>query len=77
MKYEFDADYKKMYLTMFNAATDAANELVRFNIGRASEILISAQEKCEDIFVDSAEDSDEEYIEKETDNKTESEHTEN
>ena len=51
MKYEFDADYKKMYLTMFNAATDATNELLRLNIGKANTILIAAQAKCEDIFL--------------------------
>ena len=54
MKYEFDADYKKMYLTMFNAATDAVNELLRFNMGSAAATLISAQAKCEDMFVDDA-----------------------
>ena len=51
MKYEFDTDYKKMYLTMFNAATDATNELLRLNIGKASAILISAQAECEKMFM--------------------------
>jgi len=63
MKYEFDTDYKKMYLTMFNAATDATNELLRLNIGKASVILISAQAECEKMFMTEDDDQDEEYDE--------------
>ena len=59
MKYEFDVDYKKMYLTMFNAATDAVDELLKLNVGNASAILISAQAKCEDLFVEGSENEDE------------------
>ena len=51
MKYEFDADYKKMYLTLFNAVTDATDELAKLNIGNAKSILVAAQAKCEDIFL--------------------------
>ena len=71
MIYEFDADYKKMYFTLFNAVTDATEELVKLNIGNAKSILIAAQEKCEDMFLDYGEEDEE--IEAETDAETESE----
>lgn len=40
-------DYEKMYHIMFNAAEDAIN------------LLIEAQQKCEDIYVESCDCSDE------------------
>ena len=58
MKYEFDADYKKMYLTMFNAVTDATDELDKLNIGNAKSILTAAQEKCEEMFLDCGDDEE-------------------
>lgn len=44
-------DYQKMYLTAFNAITDALKELDRLNIGRAKACLREAQCRAEDIFV--------------------------
>lgn len=44
-------DYQKMYLTAFNAITDALEELDRLNIGRAKARLREAQCRAEDIFV--------------------------
>ena len=48
------ADYKKMYLTMFNAAEDAINALE--NVRQA---LINAQRECEELYI-SAPEQDEE-----------------
>ncbi len=48
------ADYKKMYLTMFNAAEDAINALE--NVRQA---LINAQRDCEELYI-SAPEQDEE-----------------
>ena len=48
-------DYKKMYTTMFNAATDALNELDRLDIGRAKELLMQAQLKAEEEYLASGE----------------------
>lgn len=45
------SDYQKMYLTAFNAITDALEELDRLNIGRAKARLREAQCRAEDIFV--------------------------
>ncbi|MCI9506995.1 MAG: hypothetical protein HFF62_10490 [Oscillospiraceae bacterium] len=47
-------DYKKMYLTMFNAAEDAINALE--NVRQA---LINAQRDCEELYI-SAPEQDEE-----------------
>ena len=47
-------DYQKMYTTLFNAITDALEQLDAQNYGEAKEMLISAQQKAEDIYIDSA-----------------------
>ena len=47
-------DYKKMYLTMFNATEDAINALE--NVRQA---LINAQQECEELYI-SAPEQDEE-----------------
>jgi len=44
-------DYQKLYTTMFNAVTDALTELGHFNLGRARDILRSAQQKAEELYV--------------------------
>ena len=49
------ADYKSMYLHLFNAATDAI-ELIR--AGKTDEVekrLMAAQQHCEDIYIETAE----------------------
>ena len=45
-------DYKKMYLHLFNAVTDAVNALGRKSYCRAMFLLIDAQMRCEDLFID-------------------------
>ncbi len=47
-------DYKKMYLTMFNATEDAINALE--NVRQA---LINAQRECEELYI-SGQDQDKE-----------------
>lgn len=49
--------YKKMYLHLFNAVTDALAQMARQNFGAAAEILRQAQIDSEDIYLD-AEDED-------------------
>ncbi len=46
-----DADYKKMYLILFNALTSAIQNLEWQNYERAREILICAQQESEQIFI--------------------------
>ena len=46
-------DYETLYHIMFNAATDAV-EL--FPDDRAKELLISAQQSCEDIYIEQSDD---------------------
>ena len=46
-------DYKKMYLTLFNAITDALEEMQKQNIGLAQEQLKAAQQKTEEIYIES------------------------
>ena len=51
-------DYKKMYITMFQAAEDALELLVGCAgdidaLQKAVNVLAAAQQKCEDIYVKS------------------------
>ena len=48
-------DYKKMYLTMFNATEDAINALE--NVRQA---LIQAQRECEELYVSAEQDEESE-----------------
>ena len=50
-----DADYKKMYLTLFNAVTEAIHQIDRQYYSRAKELLITAQQEAEEIFISSGE----------------------
>ena len=50
-----DADYKKMYLTLFNAATSALDFLEQKKYERAKEALILAQQHTEEIFLSAEE----------------------
>lgn len=45
-------DYKAMYLLLFNAITDALEKMDEQNYGEACELLIDAQQKAEDIYID-------------------------
>ena len=44
-------DYQKMYTTLFNAVTDALEKMEVQNYGDAKELLISAQQKTEEIYI--------------------------
>ncbi len=50
-----DADYKRMYLSLFNAVTGAIHQINWQNYGRAKELLITAQQDAEEIFISSGE----------------------
>ena len=45
-------DYQKMYSTLFNAITDALEEMQQQNIGLAQDRLIAAQRRTEEIYID-------------------------
>ena len=45
-------DYQKMYTTLFNAMTDAIENIEKLNYGTAKEILIQAQQKTEELYID-------------------------
>lgn len=47
--------YKKMYLHLFNAITDALEQIIARDYNRAAEILISAQQWGEDLYIESGE----------------------
>lgn len=44
-------DYAKMYTLLFNAATDALEELERLNVGAAKERQWTAQQAAEELYV--------------------------
>ena len=44
-------DYQKMYTTLFNAVTDTLEKMEVQNYGDAKELLISAQQKTEEIYI--------------------------
>ena len=45
-------DYQKMYTTLFNAMTDAIENIEELNYGTAKEILIQAQQKTEELYIE-------------------------
>ena len=44
-------DYRKMYLLLFNAVTSALEQLEKQNLGEAKDLLITAQQKAEKIYI--------------------------
>lgn len=44
-------NYEKMYFVLFNAITDALNEIENHNFGNATIILKEAQMNCEDVYI--------------------------
>ena len=46
-------DYKAMYLLLFNAVTDALEKMDRQNYREVSALLIAAQQKAEELYMDS------------------------
>ena len=49
-------DYQKLYTLLFNAVTDAVEELEVLNVGRAKNLLIAAQRQAEEQYLESEED---------------------
>lgn len=49
------ADYKSMYLHLFNAATDAIELIRAGKTDEAEKRLMAAQQECEDIYIETAE----------------------
>ncbi len=50
------ADYRAMYLFLFNAVTDALRCIESGETHRAGETLIHAQQVCEEIYLDTTEE---------------------
>ena len=44
-------DYQKLYTLMFNAVTDALEDLFNMNYGTAKNRLLSAEPKAEGLFI--------------------------
>lgn len=47
--------YQKMYTYLFNAVTDSLEAMDAQNFGQARELLIEAQQRCEEIYMDAEE----------------------
>ena len=47
--------YEKMYFTLFNAVTDALEAMEAQNFGQAKDLLIAAQQRCEELYLDGEE----------------------
>lgn len=45
-------DYRKMYLQLFNAVTDALEEIEKMDFGAAREILVRGQLTCEEVYLE-------------------------
>ena len=45
------ANYEKMYSTLFNAITDALEQIEQQNFGSAKDLLIAAQQKAEGLYI--------------------------
>ncbi|MBR4549985.1 MAG: hypothetical protein IKO83_08750 [Oscillospiraceae bacterium] len=48
--------FKKMYLLLFNRVTDALDALAAGNTARAGEILVRAQQACEELYIEGTEE---------------------
>lgn len=44
-------DYEKLYHLLFNAITDALEQMEQQNYGSAKDLLIAAQQTAEDIYI--------------------------
>ena len=44
-------DYKQLYILMVDASERAIEEIEKQNYGAAKEILIAAEQDCEEIFI--------------------------
>ena len=45
------ANYEKMYSSLFNAITDALEQIEQQNSGSAKDLLIAAQQQAEEIYI--------------------------
>jgi len=52
-------NYKKMYYTLFNALSKAIENIDVANYGAARVILIEAQQKAEEIYIEAEEEAPE------------------
>lgn len=48
--------YQKMYTLLFNAVSDALEALETGEVRRSEELLVQAQQACEEIYLASGED---------------------
>ena len=46
--------YEEMYHLLFNAITDALEQMEKQNLGNAKDLLTTAQQKAEEIYMESA-----------------------
>ena len=44
-------DYQRLYLHLFNAVTDALEEISQMNFGKAQADLVAAQQECEELYI--------------------------
>ena len=44
-------DYKQLYILMLDASEKAIEAIEKANYGAAKEILIDAEQKCEEIYI--------------------------
>ena len=47
-------NYEKMYHLLFNPITDALEQMEKQNLGSAKDLLTTAQQKTEEIYMESA-----------------------
>ena len=47
-------NYEKMYHLLFNAITDALEQMEKQNLGSEKDLLTTAQQKTEEIYMESA-----------------------
>ena len=50
-------DYQKMYTLLFNAITDAVDQLEQFQPSKARTLLIRAQRAAEEIYISAQDES--------------------
>ena len=63
--------YETMYYKMLNAVTDAIWEIEEGEVEKAKEMLIRAQQDCEEIYISAGEDDETNENENESEDETE------
>ena len=58
--------FRRMYLTLFHAVTDALNEMETQNFVEARQLLMQAQIDCEEIYIQAGETTHDNIIVLET-----------